>query len=144
MAKRIPKKTQVPRKKIMNFTEVQGFVHPLGFTIIDDRRPTNAVKISSLVPNIFVKYGIGRRLGMARFEKVWEEICSGILLEVASLKKLEERIRLVSFRGGVIRLEVTGYSMLQELTFYRQAILKMFQARLPDEKIREVRLTIKS
>ncbi|MDO5581356.1 MAG: DUF721 domain-containing protein [Planctomycetia bacterium] len=113
--------------------------HPFGISWMDERRPCEYTPFSSIVPRMFAKFGIGRRLGIERFQKAWEEIRIDFLHPLFPDIKLDKKIRLSSFRGGTVSFEIKNHALYQELNFYKKEILSRFQQKIPEENIKEIK-----
>lgn len=107
---------------------------------MDERRPCEYSPFSSIVPKMFAKFGIGRRLGIERFQRAWEEIRVDFLHPLFPDIELDEKIHLSSFRGGTICLEIKNHALYQEMNFYKKELLLRFQKLIPEENIREIKL----
>ncbi len=120
-----------------------GTVHPLGFTFMDETRPLKASPLSSIIPEIFAKYGLGRQLALQRFMNVWLEIKNSELAVNLPQEALD-RIRFVNLSRGTLLFEVENNALFQELTFYKASILRIFQQKFPTERIKAVKITVKT
>ena len=127
--------------------------HPLGYNFIPEGRPLRASSFASILPSVISKYGLGRKLGVERFQAAWRDA----LVSVFGVAELDEfaaalpdkltlfaqHTRLSSFRGGVLRVEVASNLLYQELQFHVADLLRALCARLPDEKIQQLKIVVR-
>ena len=155
------------RKKRLRWMEPE--VNPLGYRYLPEgpvRHPPKT--FSALLPDLIAKYGLGRKLSIAKFQETFDAILDELFPE-SSGKDAEKggggedfsssemdlwdgggfglidkkSFRLVGFKAGTIQIEVSDAPLLSELSFFEGEILQKFQEALPEEKIRKIRLTLK-
>lgn len=133
--------------------------HPLGYRFLSDERPLRATRFDALLPGIVAKYGLGRKINADRFQKAWCDALKRAFAEQEEFyedaqedwnddapNKLEmflKYARAVSFRGGVLRVEVVSNLFLQELQFYQIPILHELRQLLPNDKIDKIKFVAK-
>lgn len=119
-------------------------LHPLGYWYEDEEKePGQPTSFSSMIPAIMALYGSSRRLGVDRFRETWNEIYKNVIPRVYEQDREGDLLRIVSFRGGIVRLEAANNLILQEISFARQEIVRLFRERLPEEKIVDVRFVLR-
>jgi len=134
--------------------------NPLGKTHLAEERPIRATRFASLLPAVYAKYGIGRKLGVERFLDAWRESLAAVFSDGGAETCFDARdedkpqvfdraatfatcARPTSFRGGVLRVELNSNLLLQEFHFHLPTLLREMQRRLPDEKIRQIKLALR-
>lgn len=131
------------KKKHPDAGKFRGKFHPLGYWYDDGMRPSNPVKFAAILPAIIAKYGLARKIGFERIERVWREILNETLVDFIGGRDTDSLIRLTGFSRGSIRLEVAGNLLLQEFLFFKTAVLRQFQSSLPQEKIKDISVTVR-
>ncbi len=112
-----------------------------------------ASKFRSVLPSIMAKYGLGRKLGVERFNAAWREALTAVFTPVDSYDayamgtepqgKLElflKYARPVSYRGGVLRIQIASNLLNQELQFHIGELLSEIRERLPEENVQSIRV----
>ncbi|MDO4586484.1 MAG: DciA family protein [Planctomycetia bacterium] len=119
--------------------------YPLGVRYLEEQkpRPIRVTHFSAIMPQIMAKYGGGRKIGVERFQKVWQEIQDDLFDSLDDQAAYTNHLRLESFRNKTVRIEVEGNTLLQEISFYKNAILQQFQQKLPEENIRFIKFVRK-
>jgi len=131
--------------------------NPLGYRALTEERPLRASRFGSVLPSIAAKYGLGRKLGVERFNAAWRDALATVFDADSFMdfgesdgsegpSKLEtyaKYARPVAFRGGVLRIELASNLLLQELQFYLASLLRELQTRLPEEKIEKIKLSVR-
>jgi len=139
----------MPRKKKGSSPKKTGnspATHPLGFQYMSEERPLTVSRFSDILPGLVARYGLGRKLGVEKYQRTWEQILSKLTAanrQYPPGEKLRELSRPIAFRNGTVRIEVEGNILFQELGFQRTWILSEFQRALPEEKIKQIRFTLK-
>lgn len=142
MAKRGRKKAKgLPQNG--NYAGPGGAIHPLGFSYMTETRPLKATPMSAIIPQLFAQYGLGRQLALSRFIKVWEEIRDSEPINSIPAAALK-RIRFINLSRGALLFEVGNNALFQELKFYQANILETFQQKFPTERIKTVKITVKT
>ena len=127
--------------------------HPLGYNYIPEGRPIRATTFAAILPSVIAKYGLGRKLGVERFQTAWHES----LAEVFGASRSQDHevdggdqyalftrhTRLLTFRGGVLRVAVASNLLYQELQFQLADLLRAMRARLPNENIKQIKIVVR-
>lgn len=131
--------------------------HPLGFNFLSEERPIRAARFGSVIPSVMAKYGFGRRLGVERFAAAWRAALETVLAAdeydayepefdddtPSKLDTFLKYARPVSFRGGVLRVEIASNLLYQEMQFCIGGVLQELRRRLPEEDVRSIKLVVK-
>ncbi len=140
--------------------------HPLGFNFLSEERPIRAVKFGAILPTIVAKYGVGRKLGVERFHKAWNDALAAVFraetdagwddwddawaldgsnagAASSKLATYSKHAVPVAFRGGALSVRVASNLLCQELRFYLPQILREIQTALPDENVEKIKLVLR-
>ncbi len=150
------------KSKTRSFNNADPFAtppHPLGFQFLDEERPLRATKFGAILPSVISKYGLGRKLTVERFQNAWRDALQAVFGDDSRSKfdeadpcgdrvasKLDfylKYARLVSFRGGTIRVEIASNLLYQELQFYLDSILDELRRLLPDDNLERIKLVVR-
>lgn len=129
--------------------------NPFGFAFLEERPRLRATQFGSILPSVIAKYGIGRRLGVERFVEAWNESLEVVFggeweddserdFDVPSLlETFRAKTKLLSFRAGILRVEVASNLLANELQFRTPQLLSEMRGRLPNETIERLKLVIR-
>ncbi len=98
------------------------------------RKNTGPTRLGEVIPQLMARRGYARLISFEQFAEAWEQ-ASG---------PLSEQSRAGRLRGGVLEIFVRNSVVVQELTFKKRQLLKSLEQHLPDQKIRDLRITVGS
>ena len=107
--------------------------HPLGYNYIPEGRPIRATTFAAILPSVIAKYGL---FGASRSQD--HEVDGGDQYALFT-----RHTRLLTFRGGVLRVEVASNLLYQELQFQLADLLRAMRARLPNENIKQIKIVVR-
>lgn len=161
-------KSRVPKRKTSKKRDdpFAAPPHPLGFNFLSEERPIRASRFGAILPTIVAKYGFGRKLGVERFHKAWNDALAAVFRAEtdpgwddwddawaidgsnagAAASKLATYSKYavpVAFRGGALTVRVASNLLCQELRFYLPQILHEIQTTLPDENVEKIKLVLR-
>ena len=114
-------------------------VTPLGYHFIPEMRHFGRLAtMSDILPTILAKSGMTRRLAVEKYRQCWKDAVEQVLAP-RGLVLDEGDVIIAGFRGGVLSMTVSSAPLEMELSFCQREILRFFQTRLPDEKIKKIR-----
>jgi predicted nucleic acid-binding Zn ribbon protein len=94
------------------------------------RRPK---QIGDVLAQLITARGYGRIQASAYFATAWKQAAGEVFAQYT---------RPGSLRRGVLEITVSNSTIVQELTFQKQAVIGKLQTLLPDAGIRDVRFRI--
>jgi predicted nucleic acid-binding Zn ribbon protein len=90
--------------------------------------------IKEVLSRLFAARGWGRRQGRLHLERAWAEAVG---------PDYEEHTRVLALKRGIFEIEVDSALLVQELKgYHKQRLLQALGAKLPREKIRELRFKV--
>jgi predicted nucleic acid-binding Zn ribbon protein len=87
--------------------------------------------VAGALSRLFGRLGLGRGLEGWRAVEEWPRLVG---------PRVARHARAVSFRDGVLQVEVEGSAWMQELTILRRELVRTINQHLGSECVREVRL----
>lgn len=134
--------------------------HPLGYRFLEEKPPLRATPFASIIPAVSAKYGFGRRLGVERFLAAWQGALEAVFgaddfgdsgydgfddyggSAPGRLETFRKFSRPGALRGGTLRVEVASNLLANELQFQLPTLLAQLRARLPNEKIDQIKIVV--
>jgi len=89
--------------------------------------------IGDIIPDVFRKMGVKKRLSEGSLVREWPEIVGETLAARSSVRDL---------RGGILFIEAQNNVWMQEINFLQKGILEKIRERYPDLDIKGIRLFI--
>lgn len=127
--------------------------HPLGFNYLEERPRLRATRIDAILPSVFAKYGVGRKLAAERFQEAWRAALEALYaaqddfgFDEDAPSRLETFLkcsRPTSLRAGTLRVEVVSHLLASELQFQTPKLLTLLREQLPGETIAEIKLVVR-
>ena len=90
-------------------------------------------KMSDLLPQLIVRYGLHRRRNLERIEDAWRQAVGEQFAAVTQVTKLHR---------GTLTIKVPHCAYVQELTFRQKELVKTLSTLLDDEKIEKIRFVV--
>ena len=128
--------------------------HPLGFNYLEERPRLRATRIDAILPSVFAKYGVGRKLAAERYEEAWRAALEALYAAQddfgfdgddapSRLETFLKCSRPTSLRAGVLRVEVVSHLLASELQFQTPKLVALLSEQLPGETIAEIKLVVR-
>ena len=90
-------------------------------------------RISNILTELMARRGFARVQSTEAYEQVWREAAGPLVAQYSQVAALKR---------GVFEVVVANSTLVQELTFQKEALLQTLIARLPQEKIRSLRFRV--
>lgn len=90
-------------------------------------------KLADVLAEVLVRRGVAREQATQRLDAAWQGAAGPLLAA---------HTRAGEVRRGALEVIVAHSALMQEITFQKAAILAELAQRLPDEKIRDLRLRV--
>lgn len=90
-------------------------------------------KISNILADLMARRGFARVQSTEAYEEAWRDAAGPLAAKYTQVGALKR---------GTLEVVVANSTLVQELTFQKDAILHKLAAQLPDEKIRNLRFRV--
>lgn len=90
-------------------------------------------RISNILADLMARRGFARVQSTEAYEQAWREAAGPLAAQYTQVGALKR---------GTLEVVVANSALVQELTFQKDAIVQKLAARLPDEKIRNLRFRV--
>jgi hypothetical protein len=90
-------------------------------------------RISNILSELMARRGYGRVQSTQAYEEAWRQAAGALAAQYTAIG---------SFRRGTLEVMVANSTLVQELTFQKDAILKSLNELLPEQNIRNLRFRV--
>ena len=96
-------------------------------------------RIGNVLAQLVQRRGYAQVRAAGQREEAWEQV-----LRDESLEQWAESTRVAGLKRGVLEIHVASSLLMQELTFYKEQLLRGIIKALPDDGIKQIKLRVAS